>query len=47
MFEAKVTTLKQKKFKFFNKEYTKEIQYISLIATIKFNNIYIMFYYIN
>ncbi len=37
----------KKKFKFLNKKYIKEIQYISSIATTKFNNICTIFYYIN
>ncbi len=37
----------KKKFKFFNKKYIKEMQYISLITTTKLNNIYTMFYYIS
>jgi len=47
MFEAEIIAQKQKKIKFLNKEYIKEIQYISLIVAIKLNNIYTIFYYIN
>jgi len=47
MFKAKVTTQKQKKFKYLEKEYIREMQYISLIVATKLNNIYIIFYYIS
>ncbi len=37
----------KKKSKFLNKEYIREIQYISLIVATKLNNIYTIFYYIS
>ncbi len=46
MFEAEIVAQKQKKSKFSNKEYIKEMQYISLIVAIKLNNIYTIFYFI-